>query len=153
MLMFTGRGIGGKLGDLMRSGLDASPREQIFDETRHDAGASATCRMAALLGRGAGAGHDAGGGAGRAAGAGRLVLQQQGAGAGFLAPESPVAGLARMVSMRSWVELGKALGKFAIVGIAGCAGAVVQPRPAAGPGLRAHPVPPSAMPSRSPGRR
>jgi flagellar biosynthetic protein FlhB len=32
---------------------------------------------------------------------------------------SPTAGLGRMVSLRSWVELGKALGKFAIVGTAG----------------------------------
>lgn len=32
---------------------------------------------------------------------------------------SPVSGIARMVSLRSWVELGKSLGKFAIVGGAG----------------------------------
>jgi len=32
---------------------------------------------------------------------------------------NPVSGMARMVSVRSWVELGKALGKFAIVGGAG----------------------------------
>ncbi len=32
---------------------------------------------------------------------------------------SPMQGLQRMLSLRAWVELGKALGKFAIVGIAG----------------------------------
>jgi flagellar biosynthetic protein FlhB len=32
---------------------------------------------------------------------------------------SPVAGFGRMVSLRSWVELGKALAKFAVVGTAG----------------------------------
>jgi flagellar biosynthetic protein FlhB len=32
---------------------------------------------------------------------------------------SPLSGLQRMLSIRSWVELGKALGKFAIVGGAG----------------------------------
>jgi len=31
---------------------------------------------------------------------------------------SPMAGLQRMLSLRSWVELGKALAKFAVVGIA-----------------------------------
>jgi flagellar biosynthetic protein FlhB len=40
-----------------------------------------------------------------------------------LAPDfsrlNPVSGLGRMVSRRSWVELGKSLGKFAIVGGAG----------------------------------
>jgi flagellar biosynthetic protein FlhB len=40
-----------------------------------------------------------------------------------LAPDfsrlNPVSGVARMVSLRSWVELGKSLGKFAIVGGAG----------------------------------
>jgi flagellar biosynthetic protein FlhB len=32
---------------------------------------------------------------------------------------NPLAGLQRMLALRAWVELGKALGKFAIVGIAG----------------------------------
>jgi flagellar biosynthesis protein FlhB len=40
-----------------------------------------------------------------------------------LAPDlsrlNPAAGIARMVSLRAWVELAKAMGKFAIVGIAG----------------------------------
>lgn len=40
-----------------------------------------------------------------------------------LAPDftrlNPVSGFGRMVSLRSWVELGKSLGKFAIVGAAG----------------------------------
>ena len=35
---------------------------------------------------------------------------------------NPVSGIGRMFSLRSWVELGKALAKFAIVG---CAGAIV----------------------------
>jgi flagellar biosynthesis protein FlhB len=116
MLMFTGRSIGAKLGDLMRDGLSIS-REQIFDANAmtHAFGAQSLSAFWAVVPV-----------------LGLTLLVALGAplalgGWSFstkaLAPDftrlSPVAGFGRMVSARSWMELLKALGKFAIVGIAG----------------------------------
>ena len=116
ILMFAGRGIGGKLGDLMRDGLTI-PREQVFDEhamTRVFGSLSlqAFWAVAPVLGLTLLVALGA-----------PLALGGWSFSTKALAPDftrlSPVAGMARMVSARSWMELAKALGKFAIVGITG----------------------------------
>ena len=116
ILMFAGRGIGGKLGDLMRNGLTI-PRERIFDEhamTRvfGDLSLTAFWAVAPVLGLTLLVALGA-----------PLALGGWAFSTKALQPDfsrlSPVAGLARMVSARSWMELAKALGKFAIVGITG----------------------------------
>jgi flagellar biosynthetic protein FlhB len=116
ILMFTGRSIGGKLGDLMRNGLSI-PREQIFDEqamTRvfGDLSLTAFWAVAPVLGLTLLVALGA-----------PLALGGWSFSTKAIQPDftrlSPVAGLARMVSLRAWMELAKALGKFAIVGVAG----------------------------------
>ncbi len=116
MLMMSGRTIGGRLGDLMRNGLSIS-RAQAFDGnamTRafSDMSISAFWAIAPVLGLTLLVALGA-----------PLALGGWAFSSKAFTPDfsrlSPMAGLARMVSLRSWVELGKALGKFAIVGIAG----------------------------------
>lgn len=116
MLMFTGKTLGGRLGDLMRDGLTLT-HEQMFDQEAMklafaNLSLSALWAIAPVLGL--------------------TLLMALGAplalgGWSFsskaLTPDfsrlSPMAGIARMVSLRSWMELGKALAKFAVVGVAG----------------------------------
>jgi flagellar biosynthetic protein FlhB len=115
-LMMLGESMGAQLGELMRSGLRLS-RAQALDASQLTAifgGAAASAlravapvllvTMAAAL-------------------AAPLSLGGWAFSPGALAPDfsrlNPAAGLARMFALRSWVELGKALGKFAVVGAAG----------------------------------
>ncbi len=116
LLMYTGPSLGGRLGALMRNGLSIS-REQIFDSgsmTRAfgDLSISALWAIAPILGMTLVVALGA-----------PLALGGWAFSTKALTPDfsrlSPTSGLARMVSLRSWEELGKALGKFAIVGLAG----------------------------------
>jgi flagellar biosynthetic protein FlhB len=116
LLMMSGRVLGGRLGNLMRDGLSISPA-QAFDDgalTRafSDLSVAALWAIAPVLGMTLI----------MALGA-PLALGGWAFSSKALAPDfsrlSPMAGLGRMVSLRSWVELGKALGKFAIVGATG----------------------------------
>ncbi|MET0282456.1 MAG: flagellar biosynthesis protein FlhB [Steroidobacteraceae bacterium] len=115
MLTMYGDTIGTRLGELMRGGLTI-PRERIFDESAMtrvlgELSMNALWAIAPLLlmtlvvALGA-----------------PLALGGWAFSSKALAPDfsrlSPVAGLGRMFSARAAVELGKALGKFAIVGIA-----------------------------------
>jgi flagellar biosynthetic protein FlhB len=115
-LKLAGDSLARKLGDLMRGGLSI-PRELAFDDSAMtrafgDMSSSALYAAAPIL----------------------LITLVAALGAPLalggwsfsgkaLAPDfsrlNPGAGIARMVSMRSWMELAKALGKFAIVGVAG----------------------------------
>ncbi len=116
MLMFTGGSIGGQLGDLMRNGLTLT-RAQAFDDhamTRvfSELSMSALMTIAPVLGLTLVLALGA-----------PLALGGWAFSGSALVPDfsrlSPAAGIARMVSLRSWVELAKALGKFFIVGVAG----------------------------------
>ncbi|HTQ36239.1 MAG TPA: flagellar biosynthesis protein FlhB [Steroidobacteraceae bacterium] len=116
LLMFSGRTLGGRLGELMRDGLIIPPA-RVFDEAAMiqslgHLSLAALWAVAPVLGitllLALGA---------------PLALGGWAFSGAALVPDfsrlSPAAGLARMVSLRSWVELAKALGKFAIVGAAG----------------------------------
>ncbi len=116
LLMMMGGSLGARLGSLMSSGLSLS-RGQIFDDTAltrafSDLSIAALWIVAPVLGITL-----------IVALAAPLALGGWAFSSKALAPDfsrlSPTAGLGRMVSLRSWVELGKALGKFAIVGTAG----------------------------------
>jgi flagellar biosynthetic protein FlhB len=115
-LKIAGESIGGRLVTLLRSGLSI-PRARIFDETwlpsafgemSYSALLAISPVLVVTLVAAVGA---------------PLALGGWAFSGTALVPEisrlSPAAGFARMVSLRSWVELGKALGKFAIVGGAG----------------------------------
>ncbi len=115
-LKVSGDSVGTQLGRMMKAGLSI-PREKLMDE-RLMAGAfgdlalmalyAVTPLLALTLVAAVGA---------------PLVLGGWSFSAQALAPDfsrlDPMAGVARMVSLRSWVELAKSLGKFAIVGGAG----------------------------------
>lgn len=116
VLLFAGESIGARLGEMMRDGL-AVTRAEAFDD-------AALTRAFARSG-----------GAGLLAIAPVLLVTLVAALAAPLAiggwapsskpltPDlkrlSPLSGMRRLVSLRSWVELGKALAKFAVVGLAG----------------------------------
>lgn len=115
-LMVMGEKLGAQLGEMMRSGLSVT-RERAFDTNFLPSafGELAVMAMLAvapvmLLTMVAALGAP-------------LALGGWSFSAGALAPDftrlNPVTGFGRMVSLRSWVELGKSLGKFAIVGGAG----------------------------------
>lgn len=115
-LKMAGDAVGSQLGQVMKAGLSI-PRERLMDE-RLLAGAFGDLALMALyaiaplllltLLAAVGA---------------PMVLGGWAFSAKALAPDfsrlNPFTGVARMVSVRSWVELGKSLGKFAIVGGAG----------------------------------
>jgi flagellar biosynthetic protein FlhB len=116
LMMFSGHALGGRIGALMRSGLTIT-REQAFDtsamtQTFGNLSVAALWAVAPVLGitlvMALGA---------------PLALGGWAFSGQALVPDfsrlSPTAGLARMVSLRSWVELGKALAKFAVVGVVG----------------------------------
>jgi flagellar biosynthesis protein FlhB len=116
VLLVSGRSIGTKLGDLMRAGLSISP-ERAFDsaamtQALGDLSVAALWAIAPVLGLTL-----------VVALAAPLAIGGWAFSGQSLAPDfsrlSPVSGVARMFSLRSAVELGKALGKFAIVGTAG----------------------------------
>jgi len=116
LLMMSGRALGGHLGDLMRDALTI-PRERVFDEAALTQSLghqwlAGLWAMAPVLGITLVVALGA-----------PLALGGWAFSSSALVPDfsrlSPGAGLARMVSARSWVELAKALGKFAIVGVAG----------------------------------
>jgi flagellar biosynthesis protein FlhB len=115
-LKIVGDSVARQLGDMMRGGLAIS-REQIFDEgamvrafgdmssmALHAVAPVLVLTLIAALGA-------------------PLALGGWSFSGKALSPDfsrlSPMAGIARMFSLRAGVELGKALGKFAIVGIAG----------------------------------
>ena len=137
--------------ELMRSGLTHRPRAGL-GRAASLAGARRRWRSR-RCGSSRRCSAHAGRGAGRAAGARRLDLQRQGADAGLLAAESRRAGLGRMFSARGWVELGKALAKFAVVGDAGALVLWHERRPTAGPRRASRCTAPSATRMRSPARR
>ncbi len=115
VLTVTGDSIGAQLGDVMRGGLSVS-REQAFDVTAMTRTFSqlaaaalysiAPVLLVTLL----------------AALATPLAIGGWAASSKAIAPDfkrlSPLSGIKRMFSLRSWVELGKALAKFAVVAIA-----------------------------------
>jgi len=115
-LKTAGDTVGTQLGQMMRAGLSI-PREKLLDEQMM-AGAFGDLALMALyavaplllltLIAAVGA---------------PLVLGGWSFSAQALTPDfsrlNPMSGIARMVSVRSWVELAKSLGKFAIVGGAG----------------------------------
>jgi flagellar biosynthetic protein FlhB len=116
LLTLGGNAVGGKLGALMRTGLSIS-RDQIFDSgaVTHALGAQSLAALWAvapvlsitlLVALGA-----------------PLALGGWAFSGKAVTPDfsrlSPTSGLERMVSARSWMELGKALAKFAVVGGAG----------------------------------
>lgn len=116
LLMLGGRTMGGKLGELMRTGLSIS-RERIFDsgaatQALGEQSISALWAIAPVLGITLVVALGA-----------PLALGGWAFSGKAIAPDfsrlSPGSGLARMVSARSWMELGKALAKFAVVGGAG----------------------------------
>lgn len=115
VLTVAGDSIGAQLGEMMRGGLTLT-REQAFDVTAMTrtfgqlAGAAlyaiAPVLLVTLL----------------AALATPLAIGGWAASSKAVAPDfkrlSPLSGFKRMFSLRSWVELGKALAKFAVVAIA-----------------------------------
>ena len=115
-LLVAGESIGGRLKMMMTDGLSLS-REEIFDSGAL-ASAFGSLSMAALLAiapvllatlvAALGAPLALGGWAfsGKA-----LALD--------ISRLNPVSGLQRMLSLRTWVELGKSLAKFGVVGVAG----------------------------------
>ena len=115
-LKMIGDSAGSQLGHMMRAGLSI-PREKLMDE-RLLAGAfgdlalMALYAVAPLLGLTMVAAIGA-----------PMVLGGWSFSAKALSPDfsrlNPVSGVARMFSIRSWVELAKSLAKFAIVGGAG----------------------------------
>jgi flagellar biosynthetic protein FlhB len=116
VLMMSGRSIGTKLGAMMSSGLAITP-ERVFDDhamtqALGDLSIAALWAIAPVLGLTL-----------VVALAAPLAIGGWSFSGQALTPDftrlSPVSGVARMFSLRSAVELGKALGKFAIVGIAG----------------------------------
>lgn len=116
LLLMTGNTLGGRLGEVMRDGLSVS-RSQAFDDGAltqafADLSIAAFWAIAPVLGITL-----------LMALAAPMALGGWSFSTKALTPDfnrlSPVSGLGRMVSLRSWVELGKALGKFAIVGTAG----------------------------------
>jgi flagellar biosynthesis protein FlhB len=116
VLMMSGRTIGTKLGDVMRAGLSISP-QRVFDDAAMtqalgDLSVAALWAIAPVLGMTL-----------VVALAAPLAIGGWSFSGQALTPDfsrlSPVSGVARMFSLRSAVELGKALGKFAIVGVAG----------------------------------
>jgi flagellar biosynthetic protein FlhB len=116
VLMMSGPGIGNQLGELMRSGLEIT-REQALDENAMlrafgDLSMVAFRAVVPVLGITM-----------LVALAAPLALGGWAFSGKALVPDlkrlNPIEGLGRMVSIRAWVELAKALGKFAIVGIAG----------------------------------
>ncbi len=116
MLMSTGGRIGSRLGDLMAQGLSLT-RAQALDEHAMTQAFSALSMSALwIIAPVLGLTLFLALGAPLALGGWAFSTQA-------LMPDfsrlSPMSGLARMVSVRSWVELAKALAKFAIVGIAG----------------------------------
>jgi flagellar biosynthesis protein FlhB len=115
-LKFIGDSVARKLGNMMTVGLSIS-RDRIFDETAmlrtfgelsgtalHAVAPVLVLTLVAALGA-------------------PMALGGWSFSGKALAPDlsrlSPLSGLQRMLSIRSWVELAKALGKFAIVGSAG----------------------------------
>jgi flagellar biosynthetic protein FlhB len=116
LMMFSGHALGARIGALMRTGLSVT-REQAFDpaamtQTLSNLSMAGLAAIAPVLGitlvMALGA---------------PLALGGWAFSGAALIPDfsrlSPTAGLARMVSLRSWVELGKALAKFAVVGVVG----------------------------------
>jgi flagellar biosynthetic protein FlhB len=115
-LMIVGESLARKLGEMMRGGLSIT-RDRIFDDGAMvhafgDMSAAALQAVAPVLVLTLIAALGA-----------PLALGGWSFSGKALAPDfsrlNPASGLARMLSLRSWVELGKALAKFAIVGIAG----------------------------------
>jgi flagellar biosynthesis protein FlhB len=115
-LMMAGESMGLRLGSMMSGGLQIS-RAEIFDEGAMvrafgDLSAMALYAVAPVMLLTLVAAL----GAPMALGGWSFSGQA-------LAPDlsrlSPLAGLQRMLSLRAWVELAKALGKFAVVGVAG----------------------------------
>jgi flagellar biosynthesis protein FlhB len=118
-LLVLGEAMGGRLGNMMRSGLSFA-RDRAFDDGAMTAAfgqlsiaalvAVAPVLLITLV----------------AAIGAPLVLGGWAFSGKAIAPDfsrlSPITGLQRMFSLRAWVELGKALVKFAVVG---CAGALV----------------------------
>jgi flagellar biosynthetic protein FlhB len=116
VLMFAGESIGARLGEVMRDGLSVT-RAEAFDEGalqrafgRSSAAALyaiAPVLLVTLV----------------AALAAPLAIGGWAPSSKPLTPDfkrlSPVDGMRRLFSLRSWVELGKALAKFAVVGLAG----------------------------------
>jgi flagellar biosynthetic protein FlhB len=114
-LKIVGDSVARQLGDMMRGGLSIS-RERIFDETAMVRAFGEMFSMALMavtpvlvltLVAALGA---------------PLALGGWSFSGKAISPDfsrlSPMQGIQRMLSLRAWVELGKALGKFAIVGIA-----------------------------------
>lgn len=115
-LKTAGDAVGSQLGRMMQAGL-AIPRDKLMDErllagTFGDLALMALYAVAPLLLLTLVAAIGA-----------PLVLGGWSFSAQALTPDfsrlNPASGIARMVSIRSWVELAKSLGKFAIVGGAG----------------------------------
>ena len=115
-LTLAGNSMGSRLVAMMRGGLSIS-RERIFDE-RAMASAFGDLSGTALLAIAPVLLLTLVAAVGAPLALGGWAFSGQ-----ALAPDfkrlNPMSGLKRMLSLRSWVELGKALGKFAIVGIAG----------------------------------
>jgi flagellar biosynthetic protein FlhB len=116
VLKVVGESLARKLGGMMTSGLTIS-RERIFQETAMlqalgDLSAQALYAMAPVLVFTMIAALGAPLALGGWSFSGKAIAPD-------LSRLNPGSGLARMLSMRSWVELGKALGKFAVVGGAG----------------------------------
>jgi len=115
-LMMAGESMGQKLGEMMQVGLQVS-REQAFDPgamTR----AFSNLALFALLAVAPVLGVTLVAALGAPMALGGWSFSSQ-----ALAPDlnrlNPVSGIARMFSLRAWVELGKALAKFAVVGAVG----------------------------------
>ncbi len=116
LLLMGGRALGGKLGDLMRAGLSIS-RDRIFDSgsvTRAlgEQSVSALWAIAPVLGITLVVALGAPLALGGWSFSGKAVTPD-------FSRLSLTSGFERMVSARSWMELGKALAKFAVVGGAG----------------------------------
>jgi flagellar biosynthetic protein FlhB len=115
-LLFMGKGMGGQLAEMMRGGLMFSADEVQSTDALLTALKAATgaalWAIAPVLGLTLIAALGA-----------PLVLGGWSFSTTGMTPDlkrlNPVTGIGRMFSMRAWVELGKALGKFAVVGIAG----------------------------------
>lgn len=115
-LQTLGGTLGGRLATMMRHGLQVS-RAQAMDSTQMLAGLGESClnallAIAPILGLTMLAAIAAPLALGGWAFSGEVMVPK-------LERLNPVAGMARMFSARSWVELAKALAKFGVVGVAG----------------------------------
>jgi len=116
LLLLSGRLLGGRLGNMMRDGLSLT-RGQVFDDgalvqTFGHLSTTALWAIAPVLGMTLVVAMAAPLALGGWAFSGKAITPD-------FSRLSPVKGFGRMVSARAWMELGKALGKFAIVGSAG----------------------------------